>query len=72
MTPSSRSRSQIAAVSAVAGSSVVAVPHQLDADVEAEAVHGADQLVAVGQVEQPLPQVGADDARVLLETLVAQ
>ena len=59
-TPSSSMRSQIAAVSSVAGAKVSRVADHLDAQVEPDAVHGADDRVPVAQREQPRLQVRAD------------
>src|SRR6185437_14434688 len=42
---------------------------ELDAPVEPDAVHGADQIMPAGQLAQAGEQVLADDARVLLQTL---
>ena len=71
MTPSSRSRSQIAVASSVAGSRVSGISHQLDALVEAAAVDAADDRVPLGERAEPLRQVRAHSCGVVLQVLLA-
>ena len=69
MTPSSRIRSQMAAVSVGRRLQGGAVPHQFDAHVQPAAVDRADQLVAGGQFDDPRLEVIADRQRVLLQAV---
>ena len=72
ITPSSSIRSQIADVSSGAGSRVCAVADHFDAEVEPDAVHGADYRVLVLQRLQSRLQVCADARGVVLQPFVAQ
>lgn len=68
-TPRVSRRSQIAAVSSVAGSSD-SVADEFEPQIEAGAVDGADDRVLVDQRKKAALEVCADDARVLLQAFL--